>query len=458
MNLPSGFRPSKQQKEAFDKIEGSSESYFIYGKAGSGKSSFIQYFRNISKKNHITLTFTGLAAVLIKGQTIHSFFQLPPRLILKNDPDVKTLNKRQKQIEKLDVLIIDEISTVSCDLLHAIDSLLQEYRNNNKPFGGIQMVFVGDFFQIAPIEPKEKNEWNAFINDYKSIWFFDSEGYEKLKPQLLEFEFIHRHKDTLLKNNLETIRRNQFDDNTLKYFNKRIGLQIPSSAIALCTTNKKVDQYNNDYLNKLEGRSFTYIGKSNNFKESELPTDMKLTLKIKARVMMISNDPSRRWVNGTFAFITNLSEEKIKIRIPLGKDKYSKEYEVDKETWNKYDYRLKTNASDINDKKESYEAFVVGSFEQYPIRIARATTIHKSQGQTFDNVLVDFDTGAFTHGQAYVALSRTRTYEGLFLKHPLKSSDIRFDEKVINYYNKNFQSSLFDHMPSSEIEDNIPFN
>ena len=183
MELPKSFKPSKAQKEAFEGLENTSNSYFIFGAAGSGKSTFIEYFRKNTKKNSITLTFTGLAAILTKGQTIHSFFQLEPRLLLKNDDGLKTVNKRLNQIKVLDVLIIDEISTVRCDLLNAIDELLQKYKNNSKPFGGVQVLFVGDFFQISPVEPKGNNEWKAFRNDFDSIWFFDCEGYKNLNPK-----------------------------------------------------------------------------------------------------------------------------------------------------------------------------------------------------------------------------------------------------------------------------------
>lgn len=455
MQLPSNFKPSKQQREAFEVIENTNESVFIYGPAGSGKSSFIEFFRKNTTKSNITLTHTGLAAILIKGQTLHSFFQLPIGTNLKGDKKLKVLNKRKAQIEKLDVLIIDELSSVRCDILNSIDTLLKKYKNSTEPFGGVQMVFIGDFFQISPVPPKSVNEWNAFKNDYKSIWFFDCEGYIDLNPKFIEFTHIHRQTDKNFRNKLMQIRRDIKDSSTLKYFNKRFGIQPPSSSIVLCSTNKKADEYNNSYLEKLSSDPYTYVGESENFKESEMPTDKKLILKERARVMMVSNDIDGRWVNGTFAIISHLSKSKIKIIIPKGKDKYSKEYEVNKETWERYDYRLNNKDSKDNKQKDIFERFVIGSFTQYPIRIARATTIHKSQGQTFNNVLIDFDSGAFAHGQAYVALSRTRTYEGLHLKTKLKETDIKFDNEVTRYYKKCFpQQELF----SNDIEEIIPFD
>lgn len=466
MKIPKGGRLSKAQQQAFDGLEKTNNSYFIYGAAGSGKSSFIDYFRNKTKKNTITLTFTGLASILIKGQTIHSFFQLPPRLLVKNDDKLKKLNKRKKQIKALDVLIIDEISTVRCDLLNAIDELLRKYRENNYPFGGVQMLLIGDFFQIAPVEPKSPNAWKAFKNDYESIWFFDCDGYKKLKPELLEFTKIHRqHHDQILTKYLQEIRQNEYSSETLQFFNSRItsSENIPTGAIALCPTNKKVDEYNNDYLKRLSSEPVTYIGKkTGKYKESEMPTDMELTLKEKARVMMLSNDPGGRWSNGSFAVITSLTKDCIKVRLPLGNGKYTPEYNVEKELWEKYDYRIK-KPRPANTKKDTYESFVIGSFEQYPIRIARATTIHKSQGQTFDEVLVDFDEGAFTHGQAYVALSRTRKRDGIYLKEPLLDTDIKFDPLVVDYYNKHFVFDKIEGKPDTapglldSIEEEIPF-
>ena len=259
MHLPSNFKPSKQQRDAFDAIEKTNESVFIYGPAGSGKSSFIEFFRKNTAKSNITLTHTGLAAILIKGQTLHSFFQLPLGTNLKGDKKLKVLNKRKAQIENLDVLFIDEISSVRCDILNSIDTLLKKYKNSTEPFGGVQMVFIGDFFQISPVPPKSVNEWNAFKNDYKSIWFFDCEGYADLNPKFIEFQHIHRQKDKNFRNKLMQIRRDVKDSSTLEYFNKRFGIQPPSSSIVLCSTNKKADEYNNSYLEKLSSDPYTEI-------------------------------------------------------------------------------------------------------------------------------------------------------------------------------------------------------
>ena len=456
MELTKSFRPSNQQTEAFKSLEYSNDSAFIYGKAGSGKTTFIEYFRMNTKKNFVMLTFTGLAAVLIKGQTIHSFFQFPPRTLLKEDIEVKVLSKRKAQINSLDTLFIDEISTVSCDVLHSIDVVLREYRGIDKPFGGIQMVFVGDIFQIAPVPPRGVNESEAFANDYKSIWFFDCEGYIDLSPKFIKFEWVHRHLDKPFRDKLESIRRNDIDANTLNYFNEKVNVPIPPSAIALCTTNAQVDSYNGNYMGQIDQKEVRFIGESKNFKESEMPTDKELALKKSARVMILKNDSQDRWVNGTFAVITELTMTSIKIKIILSNGKYSKEYQILPETWEKYDYQL---VKDEEAKKDKYKPVVVGYFKQYPIRVARATTIHKSQGQTFENVLVDFgSSGAFTHGQAYVALTRVKSHDGLFLKVPLRQSDVKFDPRVIDFYKKNFTDTLFEpHAGTGPTETIVPF-
>jgi len=456
MELTNSFRPSKQQVEALKVLEETNDSVFIYGRAGSGKTTFIEYFRKNTKKNFVTLTFTGLAAVLIKGQTIHSFFQFPPRTLLKEDPDVKVLSKRIAQIKSLDILFIDEISTVSCDVLHSIDSVLREYRDVNKPFGGIQIAFVGDIFQIAPVPPKGMNENQAFANDYKSIWFFDCEGYIELNPTFIQFEWIHRHLDKGFRDKLEAIRRNDINANTLNYFNEKVNVTIPPSSIALCATNAQVDNYNINYMDQIDHKEIKFIGESKNFKESEMPTDKELVLKKSARIMILKNDSQDRWVNGTFAVITELTPSSIKIKTILSNGKYSKEYEILQDKWEKYDYQL---VKDEDAKKDRYKPVVIGYFKQYPIRVARATTIHKSQGQTFDNVLVDFGSrGAFAHGQAYVALTRVKLHEGLFLKVPLKESDVRFDPRVINFYKQHFTDTLFDKPNGSgPTETIVPF-
>ena len=200
-----------------------------------------------------------MAARLIGGQTIHSFFQFPPRTLLKNnDPDVDPENKNKIDLYSgVDLIIIDEISNVECDLLHSVDKVLRIKRNNPKPFGGTQMLFLGDFFQIAPIEPKIKSERDAFYNDYKGIWFFDCEGFEQLQPEFIEFEHVHRHKDKILRDKLESIRRNDITNETLEYFNRRCIDGISPKSIAICCTNEQVSKYNDDYLSKIREKNLT---------------------------------------------------------------------------------------------------------------------------------------------------------------------------------------------------------
>jgi hypothetical protein len=452
MKLPSGFRPSAQQKKALEIVNRTNESAFIYGRAGTGKSSFIEYLKKNTKKNYICLSRNGMAARIIGGQTIHSFFKFPPRTILKdNDPDVSPANKQKKDLYKdLDLIIIDEISNVECDLLHAIDKVLRVKRNNESPFGGTQMLFLGDFFQISPIEPKIQSEREAFYNDYKGIWFFDSEGFNALSPKFIEFDHVHRHKDKEFRNYLEAIRRNDINENTLNYFNKRCIPGVSSKAIAVCCTNKQVSKYNDEYFSKLKGEKFTYIAESKNFKGDdsdlkEMPTNPSLMLKVGIRVMMLNNEPN--WKNGDFGVATYLDKNEIKVRIYKGADLSNVEYSLDKHTWEKYKY---TRIKNSDDGRYRYKPVVDGYFKQFPLKVARASTIHKSQGQTYDEILVDFGTGAFSHGQAYVALSRVRTYEGLYLKNPIAKSDVHFDERVIKFYQKHFTDTLFEESSNND--------
>tara|TARA_B100000886_G_scaffold66059_1_gene41431 strand:- start:1625 stop:3394 length:1770 start_codon:yes stop_codon:yes gene_type:complete len=448
MKLPPGFKPSAQQKIAFDIVNDKNESCFIYGRAGTGKSSFIEYFKRNTKKNYICLSRNGLAARLIGGQTIHSFFRFPPRTLLKdNDPDVNPTNKNKKDLyPDLDLIIIDEISNIECDLLHSIDKVLRIKRNCKKPFGGTQMLFLGDFFQIAPIEPKISSEREAFYNDYKGIWFFDCDGFNELSPNFINFEHVHRHKDKEFRNKLEAIRRNDLSKSTIEYFNKRCFelKNVPSTAIAICCTNMQVTKYNEHYLSEIPGEINTYKATYKNFKGNsndlkEMPTNPNLDLKVGVRVMMLNNEPN--WNNGDFGVVTSLSNSEIKVKIYTNNKLSRIEYTLERHVWEKYKYKRIKNS---DDGKYRYKPVVDGFFKQYPIKVARASTIHKSQGQTYNEILVDFGNGAFSHGQAYVALSRVKTYEGLFLRKAIKESDIKFDNRVIEFYRKHFEDTLFD--------------
>jgi len=470
MKLPSNFRPSKQQKKAFEIINNTNKSCFIYGRAGTGKSSFIQYLKKNTNKNLITLARTGLAARLIEGQTIHSFFNFSHTTILKNDDSLKIQNKKKIDYYKdLDLILIDEISNVECDLLSSIDKHLKIMRNNPKePFGGTQIIFLGDFFQIAPIGPTNSDESEAFHNDYNGIWFFDCEGFKELKPEFIEFEHVHRHKDKLLRNNLESIRRNDINKEVFNYFNNRVienMVDVPPTAIAVCCTNTQVINYNDDYFNKLQEqypneKIYTYKAEYKNYKGNDrklgdMPTSPNLNLMKGARVMMLNNTKS--WKNGTFAKISDISDDHIKVKLydEMTNKLLNIEYFVTKHTWTKYKF-IKGN-KDLKTGKYKYIKQPYGFFEQYPIKVARAITVHKSQGQTFDEVLVDFGRGAFAHGQAYVALSRVKTIAGLYLKKPLKSEDIIFDKRVLNFYQKYFTDTLFDNNLNHNERKNIRF-
>ena len=459
MKLAKGFKPSAQQKKALNIVNNTNKSCFIYGRAGTGKSSFIEYLKLNTNKKYICLSRNGMAARLIEGQTIHSFFKFPPRTLLKdNDPDVNPKNKNKIDLYSgIDLIIIDEISNVECDLLHSIDKVLRIKRDKDVPFGGTQMVFLGDFFQIAPIEPKIKSERDAFYNDYKGIWFFDCEGFEELRPEFIEFEYVHRHKDRELRDKLESIRRNDITNETLEYFNKRCIPGASPKSIAVCCTNQQVSEYNDDYLSKIPGEEFSYKAEFKNFYGNdadlkEMPTNPNLRLKIGMRVMLLNNDVN--WKNGDFGVVTDLTTNSIKIKIYVNGKLSNIKYSIQKHTWEKYKYkRIK-----IDDGKYSYEPHVDGFFKQFPIKVARASTIHKSQGQTYDEILVDFGTGAFSHGQAYVALSRVKTYEGLFLKKPLKKTDILFDNRVLKFYRKYFTDTLFQNDNDLDEEILIPFD
>ena len=431
--LPKGFRPVAEQKKVFDLLNDTSSSMFLSGRAGTGKTSLIEYFRSRTKKNYLVLTHTGLAAVLARGRTIHSFFRLPHGLLLKGDREIKKISSLSAILENLDMIIIDEISTVRCDLLNAIDESIRKYRNPELPFGGIQMVFVGDIYQIPPVAPNTQSERDAFEQQYDGIWFFYNDAFRELENNIefIELKTNHRQKDEILRNRLRDILEGNVSPELLAYFNSRKidnnnNIVPPSSAIALCPTNLLVNEYNDRYLSKLKGEEFSFYAEHKNFMANEMPTEEKLILKENARVMMLNNDSEGRWVNGTFATIRILKKDSIFITVsgPRGENG---PYEVQKHTWDKYKYPF------INGKPTRKND---GFFTQFPVRLARAITIHKSQGQTFENVYLDMGRGSFTHGQSYVALSRVKELNGLYLKEPIKKEDIIFDDAIYDFTRK----------------------
>lgn len=409
-------------KQALYLLESTSESLFITGKAGTGKSTLLQLFRQSTEKNVVILAPTGVSALNIGGQTIHSFFRFPLRLM--NDAKIFRDKKRKKMFQKIDMIIIDEISMVRADIIDAIDHSLRLNREvYTLPFGGVQMVFFGDLFQLPPVVESEELKMHFSLN-YDSPYFFSANSLIDFNLTKIELTKIFRQKDTEFIQILNNIRDNTITNNLLFSLNSRClhNNFNKDIAIYLTSTNKIATEINKKKLNEISSQEFNFEAVlKGNFSKDSFPTDENLLLKKNAQIMMLKNDPDKRWVNGTLGIITDITPLTISVKIN------SKIYSIEKVKWDKIEYDFDTSTRKITES-------LIGSFTQFPLKLAWAVTIHKSQGKTFDNVVIDLGAGAFAHGQTYVALSRCRSIDGVKLVRPLKLKDIIVDEKVLKFH------------------------
>ena len=427
--LPAHLEINDEFKSAFNLMENTRECLFITGKAGTGKSTLLKYFKANTGKKIIVLAPTGVAAINVGGQTIHSFFRLPPKIIQKDA--IKRLRDKSL-IENLDMVVIDEVSMVRSDLMDGIDYALRLNRGRMKvPFGGVQMVFFGDLFQLSPVVEREARE--LLEERYSSPYFFSAKVFNDCNIRSVELSTIYRQKDGSFMELLNRIRNKEHTEEDLDILNKRVqkdtAVSKKDATVILTTTNSLASAINQDRLSKLPGKMITYEGTATGrFEESAYPTDTSLKLKKGAQVILIKNDPAKQWVNGTLAKVVDLSEDSIVVDID------GRTCDVPIVKWQKIEYSY-------NEDEDKIEDEVVGGFAQYPIKLAWAITIHKSQGQTFDKVIIDLGYGAFTHGQLYVALSRCTCLDGIRLKRPVNQSDIIFDQRI--YDIKERFASLF---------------
>lgn len=438
--LPENFLITDEFKDLFEIIENNKKQFlFVTGKAGTGKSTFLEYFRQNTSTNHIILAPTGVAAIKCKGKTIHSFFGFPHRVV--EDKDIKKI-KDVELIKKLDVLLVDECSMVRADILDAINKSLQFNRKNQIPFGGVQIVLIGDLFQLPPVISEARDILEELYPEGQ--FFFNSNIFYNTKFEIFEFSKIFRQSEKKFVNLLNKIRICEIENNELNEINRRVISNediYPENTIILCPTNAKVDEINEENLNNLDAKSYEYVGKiSGSFKDKELPAEKYLRLKVGAQVMILKNDLEnpRRWVNGTIAKVHHLEKDMILLDID------GKIYEIKKNKWEKFDYHL---------VGKSINPTVVGRYFQYPLKLAWSATIHKCQGQTFNKVFIDLDRGAFSHGQTYVALSRATSMDGIYLKRNIQLSDIIFDQRVYNYLGLKIKNKYL-----KEIKNNSKFN
>ncbi len=414
---------SGEIREALELAKKSKSSFFITGKAGTGKSTFVQKLKEEADKNMALLAPTGVAAVNIKGQTIHSFFGFKPGV---TEDNLKGNYRKKELYKRLETLVIDEISMVRADLLDCVGKFLRITRRSGRPFGGVQVIMVGDLYQLPPIV--RRDERNFFRTRYETPYFFSSKEFQNLSPETIRFRQVHRQTEPEFVSMLNKIRRGDLDSRDLEVLNRNVvaDFDFEEGGIFLTTTNRKADDINRNQLANLSGDEFSFSGKiKGSFPESHLPTAKKLSLKVGAKVMLLSNDPEGRWINGDVGRVIEIKKEEPMLRVELDSGRVVK---VSENKWDRIKY-------DYDSEKDTVRSEEVGSFSQLPIRLSWAVTIHKAQGKTFDNVTVDFQNGTFSHGQAYVALSRCTNLKGLKLKRPIRKSDIIVDRRVVNFLN-----------------------
>ena len=421
--LPDDFVLSEEFESIVEQIENTKDHFYITGKAGSGKSTLLAYFRSVTKKNTAVLAPTGVAAIRVKGQTIHSFFGFPPKVIQTRHI------KKVRQIEllqNLETLIIDEISMVRADVFDAIDYSLRVHRKKlTQPFGGVQVIVFGDLFQLPPVINMDESSLLERIYP-NGQFFFHSNIFQDAQFKTLELQSIYRQTDDHFIYLLNAVRDGSITNSQIDNLNDSLvdNYEMDEGKIILTTTNARASGINQNYLKQLSSEEFSYRAQATGqFYKELFPTDEVLKLKKGAQVIMIKNDPEKRWVNGSIGTIHDIAEKKIKVKIN------HKIYEVKKEKWDRIQY------SYDDDQQEVLEN-VTGSFKQYPMRLAWAITIHKSQGQTFEKVIIDMSQGSFAPGQLYVALSRCISLEGIELLRPLKKSDVIVNKQLIGFQDR----------------------
>ncbi|MBR1688657.1 MAG: AAA family ATPase [Prevotella sp.] len=430
---------NKEWQAALHLIDNTQRSLFLTGRAGTGKSTFLRYVSRNTHKKHVVLAPTGIAAINVGGQTLHSFFRLPFHPLLPNDSRYNARNIRQtlkyssdhtQLLRQLELIIIDEISMVRADIIDFIDRVLRIYcRNMRQPFGGKQLLLVGDIYQLEPV--LKEDEWRLLQPYYSSAYFFAAHVFHDFQLVSIELQKVYRQTDPQFVSILDRIRRNAATDADLTALNERCeraaevqGAKESGLKITLATRRDTVDYINDQHLKQLDGNATIFNGKiSGDFPLTSLPAPTELCLKPGAQVIFTKNDREHRWVNGTLGVVSAIDEE-LELVTVVAED--GSEHDVEREVWENVRYTF-------NEQEQKIEEQQLGTFTQFPLRLAWAITVHKSQGLTFSQVRIDLSGGAFAAGQTYVALSRCTSLRGISLAQPVKLADIIVRPEVVGF-------------------------
>lgn len=411
---------SDEQQRVYERIEHTREHVFVTGRAGTGKSTLLNYLSWNTSKQIAICAPTGVAALNVGGQTIHSLFRLPTGIIA--DHDLHQQAELKKLLNAIDTLVIDEVSMVNADLMDAIDRSLRQARSRrHEPFGGAQLILFGDPYQLPPVPAKDPDERAYFGDTYRSPWFFDAHAWSQADLSVIELSEIHRQDDDLFKELLNGVRHGVVTAEMASALNSAGERAAPQSGvITLATTNAIVNRINSEHLAALTGETLKAVAEiDGDFGANALPADETLELKVGAQVMFLRNDSDQRWVNGTLGTVA-------KIDGTVWVEVDGETHEVEPAVWERYRYRYDAETKTLTKD-------VVAEFEQFPLRLAWAVTIHKSQGQTYDAAIIDLGPRAFSAGQTYVALSRITSLDGLYLSRPLRPEDVIVDRNVTRF-------------------------